>query len=105
MHGSNDHGPAVHDHHLAGHVGARLGREKDSGAGNIFRIADATHGRTFFYACRHFGVLPQGPGEICLNQAWCDTVHPNIVRAELECVIAGQLEVGSLGNIVCANRT
>ena len=50
------------------------------------------------------GILPQRAGEIGPDQAGRDAVHAHPVRAELGGEVAGELEVGGLGDVVGADH-
>ena len=45
-----------------------------------------------------FRVFPERAGKVCLDEAGGDAIDADIVGAKLNRIVAGELEVGGLGN-------
>src|SRR5271165_2043013 len=97
---ARDGGAAVDDDHLAGHERARGRGEKDGGAGDLIRLADPSQRRRRRHRLQRVRVLPQGAGEVRAHEAGRDAVDADVVTAELDREIAGELEVRGLGDVV-----
>ena len=83
---------------LPSHIGARIGRQKQSHPGNILRRPYSTKRRAIFDLLQPFRIFPQFPRELRLDEAGRYGINSNTARTPLNRQIAGQLDQRSLGN-------
>jgi hypothetical protein len=89
---------------LAGHEPAGRCGQVHRGAGDFVRVADAAQRGLGVAGGQLLGVVPQGLGEIGLDQARGDAVDADVVRAQLAGQVARQLHVGGLADAVGADH-
>src|SRR5581483_9484399 len=94
-------GSSAIDHQvLPGDVAAGRRAEKHHRAGHVVGLSEPAQGGDIFRPPGDLRVLPQRSGEVGLDETGRDTVDSDIVRAELDGEIAGELEISRLGDAV-----
>ncbi len=87
---------------MSGEEGARLGRQHNGDAGDLVRFADPAQRRRRSPFLQVFRVLPQGAGEIGLDQARRDRIGADVMRSVLDGEHPGELHIRRLGDAIGA---